>query len=189
MGSQEEQSGADEPESQAVVTAPAPCADYEPVVADVAPQPQSDPEEEEESPNQIQEPVVDDADDEEPPEVEAEPEKDESDQEEEPEPDRYGETEEADIEDADVDEDQELDNSPPIPSPAVISPIGEAPRSMDRCSSNSDEPPPMLTAELPMEPLNTSVFNFTEDEEPPPPLHMSMNGSPRKIKIPRFVFL
>ena len=104
--------------------------------------------------------------------------------EEEPETDRYADTEEADIEDAEDDAEQERDNSPPAPSPAVISPIGEPPISPDRCSSNSD--PPMLTAELPTESsLNTSVFNFTEDEEPPPPLHMSMNGSPRKIKMPR----
>lgn len=103
---------------------------------------------------------------------------------EEPEMDRYGDTE-ADIEDAEDDAEPDIDNSPPVPSPAVISPIGEPPPSPDRCSSNSDEPPPMLTAELPTESLNTSVFNFTEDEEPPPPLHMSMNGSPRKIKMPR----
>lgn len=184
VGSQEEQSGVDEPESQAVAaTAQSECADYEPTV-DAAPESEHEDDElADEPPERV------DEEREEPAEIEAEePERDESDREEEPEGDRYGDTGEADIEDADVDEpDPEPDNSPPIPLPAAMSPIGEAPPSLDRCSSNSDEPPPMLTAELPIEPLNTSVFNFTEDEEPPPPLHMSMNGSPRKIKIPRLV--
>lgn len=118
------------------------------------------------------------------PEAEIDAEKEENCKREQPECDRYEETAEADIEDADVD-DQEADYNSPIPSPAVISPVGEPPPSPDRCSSNSDEAPPMLIAELPTEPLNTSVFNFTDEEEPPPPLHMSMNGSPRKIKMPR----
>ncbi len=119
------------------------------------------------------------------PETEVEFDKESSDKE--PELDRYGDTEEADIEDADIDEpEQDTDNHSLPRSPVVmLSPLGEPPPTPDRCSSNSDEAPPTLTAELPTEPLNTSVFNFTEDEEPPPPLHMSVNGSPRRVKIPR----
>lgn len=67
------------------------------------------------------------------------------------------------------------------------------PQSLERdCWSGSehDPPPPTLTAEVspPTSPkaenetTETSVFNFTEDEEPPPPLHSLPDGSPRKLK-------
>lgn len=67
------------------------------------------------------------------------------------------------------------------------------PQSLERdCWSGSehDPPPPTLTAEVspPASPktenetAESSVFNFTEDEEPPPPLHSLPDGSPRKLK-------
>lgn len=67
------------------------------------------------------------------------------------------------------------------------------PQSLERdCWSGSehDPPPPTLTAEIspPISPkdenktVETSVFNFTEDEEPPPPLHSLPERTPRKLK-------
>lgn len=67
------------------------------------------------------------------------------------------------------------------------------PQSLERdCWSGSehDPPPPTLTAEVSPpgspkvenETAETSVFNFTEDEEPPPPLHSLPERSPRKLK-------
>lgn len=67
------------------------------------------------------------------------------------------------------------------------------PQSLERdCWSGSehDPPPPTLTAEVspPVsskdenETIETSVFNFTEDEEPPPPLHSLPERTPRKLK-------
>jgi hypothetical protein len=73
------------------------------------------------------------------------------------------------------------------------------PQSLERgdCWSGSeqDPPPPTLTAEVspPTSPksenetIETSVFNFTEDEDPPPPLHSLPDGSPRKLKgLPKY---
>jgi len=73
------------------------------------------------------------------------------------------------------------------------------PQSLERdCWSGSehDPPPPTLTAEVspPASPkveneeiAESSIFNFTEDEEPPPPLHSLSDGSPRKLKgLPRY---
>lgn len=68
------------------------------------------------------------------------------------------------------------------------------PQSLERdCWSGSDHdpPPPTLTAEVspPASPkevdnetAETSIFNFTEDEEPPPPLHSLPERTPRKLK-------
>lgn len=75
-------------------------------------------------------------------------------------------------------------------SPAEL----KEPQSLERdCWSESeqDHPPPTLTAEIspPASPkvenetvAESSIFNFTEDEEPPPPLHSLTDGSPRKLK-------
>lgn len=60
--------------------------------------------------------------------------------------------------------------------------------------SEHDPPPPTLTAEVspPASPkteaetAESSIFNFTEDEEPPPPLHSLTESSPRKSKLPRY---
>lgn len=46
-------------------------------------------------------------------------------------------------------------------------------------TSPVEQQPPVLSPKL-CEPPGTSVFNFTEDEEPPPPLHMGPDGTPRK---------
>lgn len=67
------------------------------------------------------------------------------------------------------------------------------PQSLERdCWSGSDHdpPPPTLIAEVspPTSPkieneiAETSVFNFTEDDEPPPPLHSLPERTPRKLK-------
>jgi len=73
------------------------------------------------------------------------------------------------------------------------------PQSLERdCWSGSehDPPPPTLTAEVSPqtspkaenEITESSIFNFTEDEEPPPPLHSLSDGSPRKLKgLPKYL--